>query len=564
MKSLFLKFPLWQILRIACVLALAAIIFIPLHELYALTKSVVFYNSSNATITWDPPDSGVVDHYVVEITTSRLLNGPQNTISWVNYATVRGQQYVQSTANGYSYTFRVKAVGPGGNESPYSDKSLTLICDTEKPEFSMTSLQTSSGKVHSGDLTVRGSFHDENIASLTVDGQNARLDLANGTWSVTVPLRKDLKTISVEARDFAGNVKHHTFEVWHQPIVFSSNSRGSDLYVLGTPAYPGIYIGPTPYSVYNAINPALRIPLSVRNPGWVGLDQVVSVPQGHHKVDLSMVSLKIPRRFEIESLPALNPVWTGSGLVHPFPVDYNQDNVQDLLVGTSTGHILLVSSFYEGKNHAWSKAVPLNTSEGEPLATGQEATPFYIDVNDDFVFDLVVQEGDGRLRLFQRDGDAWRPGEFLALETPIQMDEQVFFFADWNHDRKKDLLLADGHGSIQVLLNSGTDAAPHFGPEYVLLSLPGVDSRAYFWVTDWNGDDDPDIVSQDQYGNLAVWLNTGPSGNGPFREGTPIIKAEELGARILAPAVVDWNRDGMLDLIVGTDNGQLFLLSGKE
>jgi len=302
----------------------------------------------------------------------------------------------------------------------------------------------------------------------------------------------------------------------------------------------------------------------VRKPGWVGLDQVVSVPQGHHKVDLSMVPMKTPRRFEIESLPILNPVWTGSGLVHPFPVDYNQNNILDLLVGTSTGHILLVSRFYEGKNHTWSKAVPLNTSEGEPLATGQEATPFYIDVNDDFVFDLVVQQGDGRLRSFQRDGNAWRPGEFLALETSVQMDGQAFFFADWNHDHKKDLLLADRHGSIQVLLNSGTDAAPHFGPEYVLLSLPGLDSRAYFWVTDWDGNGDPDIVSQDQYGNLAIWLDTGPSGNGPFREGDPLIKAEELGARILAPAVVDWDRDGTLDLIVGTDNGQLFLLSGKE
>ena len=196
MKSLFLKFPLWQILRIACVLALAAIISIPLHELHALTKSVIFSNSSNATIAWDSPDSGVVDHYVVEITISRLLNGPQNAISWVNYAATREQQYTQSTANGYSYTFRVKAVGPGENESPYSDERLTLICDTEKPEFSMTSLQTSDDKVHDGDLAISGSFHDGNIASLMVDGQNARLDFTNGTWSVTLSQGKNLKTVS--------------------------------------------------------------------------------------------------------------------------------------------------------------------------------------------------------------------------------------------------------------------------------------------------------------------------------------------------------------------------------
>ena len=84
----------------------------------------------------------------------------------------------------------------------------------------MTSLQTSDDRVHDGDLTISGSFHDGNIASLTVDGQNARLDLTNGTWSVTVSPGKDIKTVSVEARDFAGDVKHCAFEAWHQPIVF--------------------------------------------------------------------------------------------------------------------------------------------------------------------------------------------------------------------------------------------------------------------------------------------------------------------------------------------------------
>lgn len=37
---------------------------------------MVFFKGSEATLAWDPPSSGVVDHYVIEVTITREFAGP--------------------------------------------------------------------------------------------------------------------------------------------------------------------------------------------------------------------------------------------------------------------------------------------------------------------------------------------------------------------------------------------------------------------------------------------------------------------------------------------------------
>jgi hypothetical protein len=558
----FPRFPLWQVIRAACISFLVVILYMPLKELRALTEAVIFFSGSNATVAWDPPESGIVDHYVVEMTISDLLGGPQNTITWVDYATTREPRHSLATENGHSYVLRVKAIGPMGEESPYSDERLTLICDSKDPDVAVNPLQTVSGRIRTNNVAMSGTFRDENIANVSVNGQNVDLDIVGGMWRVTLPLAEGLNEITIEARDFAGNVQRQTVEVWHQPIVFNSDPPGAELYIFGTAGYPGIYIAATPFKVCGVLDPSLRIPVSLRKTGSMGLDRAVSVALDQDEVVIPLHPLLMPEQFDVKPLSGLDPTLTASSLVHPFPVDYDLDNTLDVLVGTSTGHVLRLSPAAGQEGMEWQEAAPLIEPGGQMLALDHETIPFLVDVDNDLSFDLVVGGGSDGLTVCRREADGWRVAGSLFPESSIAPPYRDFAFVDWNHDRKKDLLVVDYLGRIEILLNSGSDAAPRFGHESLVLDMPGLMPGAPITTVDWNADSELDIAAQNEQGSLAVWLNAGPSDTTKLLPATTIIDARELGAAVLSPSAVDWNQDGIQDIIVGTDAGQVFMLTG--
>jgi hypothetical protein len=559
----FLRFPLWQVVRAACIFFLVVILYMPLKELRAFTEAVVFLSGSSATIAWDPPESGSVDHYVVEVTISDLLGGPQNAITWVDHVTTHEPRHILATENGHSYVLRVKAVGPMGEESVYSDERLILICDTKEPDVAVNPLETVSGRIRTSNVAMSGTFRDENIANVSVNGQNVDLDIVGGMWRVTLPLAEGLNEITIEARDFAGNVQRQTVEMWHQPIVFNSDPPGAELYIFGTSGYPGIFIATTPFKVCGVLDPSLRIPLSLRKPGSMGLDQAISVALDQDEVVIPMHPQLIPERFDVKPLPGLDPTRTASSLVHPFPADYDLDNTLDVLVGTSTGQVLLLSPAAGQEGVEWQETVPLTTPEGDVLELEHEAIPFLVDVDNDLSFDLVVGGGSGGLTFCRKEATGWRVVGSLSPEASIAPPYRDFALVDWNHDRRKDLLITDYQGRIEVLLNSGSDAAPRLGHESLDLDIPGLMPGAPITTVDWNADSELDIISQNKQGSLAVWLNAGPSDNTRLHSATTtIIDARELSAAVLSPSAVDWNQDGIQDIIVGTDTGQIFILTG--
>lgn len=73
---------------------------------------------------------------------------------------------------------------------------------------------------------------------------------------------------------------------------------------------------------------------------------------------------------------------------------------------------------------------------------------------------------------------------------------------------------------------------------------------------DWNSDGDLDLISGDRSGyfNVWVWDDTGLVAytQYPKLDSTPI----DVGANSY-PSVIDWNGDGMKDLMLGCENGQV-------
>lgn len=134
---------------------------------------------------------------------------------------------------------------------------------------------------------------------------------------------------------------------------------------------------------------------------------------------------------------------------------------------------------------------------------------------------------------------------------------------DWNGDGKKDLLTGEYNGNIRIYLNTNTDADPVFSG-YTKLMVGGVafDGGSYTAIdlADWNNDDLIDVICGDSSGQIWLLINTGSPGNPYFATSARV----QDGAGNLdpggttCPCVVDWNRDGKKDLLVGETYGNIY------
>lgn len=145
--------------------------------------------------------------------------------------------------------------------------------------------------------------------------------------------------------------------------------------------------------------------------------------------------------------------------------------------------------------------------------------------------------------------------------------------ADWNSDGLVDLVvgeqMADGEAKLRVYLNSGTAISPKFTSfSYARsgandLAVPGGDSGVSSRLVDWNHDGLPDLILGLTDGRVQFWPNVNTAADPQF--GTPVdLEAGEPGAKspvnVGAQAMVevaDWNDDGRMDLIVGGLDGRV-------
>ncbi len=148
-------------------------------------------------------------------------------------------------------------------------------------------------------------------------------------------------------------------------------------------------------------------------------------------------------------------------------------------------------------------------------------------------------------------------------------------FVDWNNDLLKDLIVGEGGGSgdakVRVYLNVGTEAEPQFDPFFYAqadgadLTCPASGCLGCFpRVVYWNDDDAKDLLVGQADGTIRIFLNVADDNEPAFDAGTTLTVGSggmwtlDVGARA-TPVPVDWNSDGMLDLVVGGLDGAIHI-----
>ncbi len=259
--------------------------------------------------------------------------------------------------------------------------------------------------------------------------------------------------------------------------------------------------------------------------GQLGCDNMTLLTNGGDKTNANMTSMD-------DSFPSYNIPAMLSSFPCGYYLDLNNDNKRDLLVSPNAPNISVD-----------------NESIWYYLNTGTDNAPIFSRQTRSFLQNDMIDVGEGA--------------------------DPVFF--DFDNDGLTDLLISNyksAHDSVPPTLsydilafkNIGTSTSPKFdlvSSDYANTSiqLPSIMSK-HLTFGDIDGDGDPDMFIGDYDGNLHYFKNTASTGQPcNFVLTTQGVK-DNTGTLIdignyAAPQLIDADRDGDLDLIIGERSGNL-------
>lgn len=247
--------------------------------------------------------------------------------------------------------------------------------------------------------------------------------------------------------------------------------------------------------------------------------------------------------------PSRSGVWfeeDRNGHAGPTFHDYDQDGLEDLVIGGSAGRFRLylnqgepgapVFSDYEWIEAAGETAIVRNWC---CVAAG----PSFADIDGDGHADLTAGSySPGLIYWFQGQDGGFRARQSLTdwggLDVITRLNEvdegpHLAYAAkpawlDWDDDGRLDLIIGNAQGDLVVRRNHGPAHQPGITP---------VEGQPVFATFSWGGSHQLDVFEVVE------------GGAGPMQD-------EEY----LVPAVGDWDGDGHPDLIVGTQSGAVYFL----
>ncbi|SHF49578.1 Repeat domain-containing protein [Arenibacter palladensis] len=298
-------------------------------------------------------------------------------------------------------------------------------------------------------------------------------------------------------------------------------------------------------------------------------------------------------------------------MMRPVALDWNNDNKIDLVVGDEDGRVVFIENTGTVKDNMPIFMSPIYIQQkSQNLKFGALVTPFSVDWDDDGDEDLICGNSAGYIGFIENldgsetpdfkepvyleaDGKIIRimAGESGSIQGPAERKwgYTTLTVADWDGDGLKDIVLNSIFGKVEWYRNIGTKTAPKLtkmGGVKVAWDKSGIpkpkwnwwnpekDELATQWRTtpyaiDWNKDGLMDLVMLDHEGYLAFFERFKKRGRLYLKPGQRIFKNADgsIGNDLLRLTereaggsgrrkieFTDWDGDGDLDLLANSEN----------
>jgi hypothetical protein len=279
---------------------------------------------------------------------------------------------------------------------------------------------------------------------------------------------------------------------------------------------------------------------------------------------------------------AAQPLDVGTYAI-PCAADWNGDGRKDLLVGYQTaGKVALYLNSGSDANPAFTTSANLQAGGTDinlpsPGNCGAPA-PLVCDYDNDGKRDLLVGHGaNGYVYFFRNTNSDAAPildtGVYLLVgSNPLTVSLRATpYVYDWDGDGSKDLLCGNGYGNVYFFKNTGTVQSPVYAAG-TLIQAGGttlyVGIRAVPRVFDLDGDGVPDLLTSSDTG--VYWCRNTGTRTVPVLASPVALRVPVSGSGLqpiyTGPRMrldwVDWNNDGVMDLLLGNADGTITYYAG--
>ena len=296
-------------------------------------------------------------------------------------------------------------------------------------------------------------------------------------------------------------------------------------------------------------------------------------------------------------------------LVTPYSVDWDDDGDQDLICGNTAGYIGFIENLDGNNPPKWAEPVLLEIgSEPIRIMAGDNGsiqgpceakwgytTLSVADWDGDGLKDVIVNSIWGKVEWYKNVGSQGAPQ--LSEKQSVKVawegkapkpawtwwdpkeDELVPqwrttpYAIDWNEDGLMDLVMLDHEGYLafferfkageELMLKPGQRIFRDDKGEVLRLNEreAGGSGRRKFTFTDWDQDGDLDMILNSK--NVDFFENVGTKdGVTSFKDHGNMSDAL-LAGHTTSPTIVDWDGNGVPDLLIGAEDGFFYYLKNE-
>ncbi len=297
-------------------------------------------------------------------------------------------------------------------------------------------------------------------------------------------------------------------------------------------------------------------------------------------------------------------------LVTPFSVDWDGDGDEDIIAGDTAGYINFVENLGGGAAPKWAKPVyleaggavfriqagPNGSIQGPAEAKWGYTAVSVSDWDHDGLLDIVYNSIWGKVEWLKNIGQAGKPA--LAAAQPITVGwegptpKPAWFWwnpegknlvtqwrttpvlIDLNADGLNDLVMVDTEGYLAFFERAKKeDALVVLPPKRIFkdetgqplqlnAELAGRSGRRNFLFHDWDADGKLDLLINGK--NIDFMRNVAAKPGDFHFKNEGQVDPHLLAGHTTCPTMVDWDQNGVKDLLIGAEDGFLYYLGAPK